>query len=110
MLKVLINVPPPKMKRELQALLGTINYLGKFSPRTVEVCESLRKLTSAKVEWTWNATYQRIFKEAKAIIKEDACMKFCDETKTVTHRNRCIWGWFGSCPSINQRQHDLSQT
>ena len=62
-------------KKELQAFLGIINYLGKFSPRTVEVCELLRKLTSAKVEWTWNATYQKMFKEAKAIIKEDACMK-----------------------------------
>ena len=44
-----------------------------------EVCESLRKLMSAKTEWTWNATYHKMFNKAKAIIK-DVCMKFYGET------------------------------
>ena len=30
----------------------------------------------------WNTTYQ-IFVEGKAIIKQDACMKFSDETKLL---------------------------
>ena len=74
---------PPKTKKELQAFLGIINYLGKFSPSTADVCESLRKLMSAKTEWTWNAIYQNMFDKAKAIINEDACMKFYDETKLL---------------------------
>ena len=37
----------------------------------VEVCESLRKLTLAKTEWTWNATYQKMFNKPKEVIKED---------------------------------------
>ena len=65
-------MPPPKTKKELQEFLCVINYLGKFSPRTGEVCESLRKLMSAKA-----------FEDAKAIIKEDACMKFYNETKPL---------------------------
>ena len=48
-----------------------------------EVCESLRKLMSAKTEWTWNATYQKMFNKAKPMIKEEACMKFYDETKPL---------------------------
>ena len=43
--------------------------------------ESLRKLTPAKAEWTWNTMYHNVFDRAKAIIKEDTCMKFYDETK-----------------------------
>ena len=74
---------PPKTKKELQAFLGIINYLDEFSPSMVEVCESLRKLTSAKTEWMWNATYQKMFDNSKAIIKEDACMEFYDETKPL---------------------------
>ena len=46
----------------------------------VQVYDLLRKLTSAKTERSWNATYQ-MFDNAKAIMKEDACMKFYDETK-----------------------------
>ena len=82
-MKVLAEMPPPKMKIELQAFLGIINYLGKFSPSTADICESLRKLTSAKTGWTWNATYQEIFDKARSIIKEDACMKFYNETKPL---------------------------
>ena len=67
----------------MQAFLGIINYLGKLSPRTAEVCESLIKLTSAKVEWMWNATFPNKFEEEKAIIKQDVWMKFYDETKLL---------------------------
>ena len=74
---------PPKTKKELQAFLSIINYSGKFSPSMVEVCESLRNLMSTKTEWTWNTTYQKMFDTAKTIIKEDAYMKFYDETKPL---------------------------
>ena len=38
---------------------------------------------SVKTEWKSNATYQKMFTKAKAIIKEDPCMKFYDETKLL---------------------------
>ena len=40
-LQALIDIPPPKTKRELQSLLGIINYLSKFSPMTAEVYKPL---------------------------------------------------------------------
>ena len=49
----------------------------------VDICDSLRKLTSAKTEGTRNARYQKIFNKAKSIIKEGACMKVYDETKSL---------------------------
>ena len=74
------------MKIELQAFLGKINYLCKFSSHTADAYESIRKLMSVKTEWTWKATYQRMFNKAKAIIKEDACMEFYDEAKLLNIR------------------------
>ena len=73
-------MPPPNSKKELKAFLGIINYLGKFSPSTADICEPLRKVMSVITEWTWNATYQKICNKTKALIKEDACMKFSDES------------------------------
>ena len=64
---------PPKAKKELQAFLRIINYLSEFSLCTADISESLRKLTSAKTEWTWNATHLKIFNKVKSIIKE-RCM------------------------------------
>ena len=52
-IRALTKMQAPKNKRELQAFLGIINYLGKFSPGMVEVCKQLRKLTSNKMAWAW---------------------------------------------------------
>ena len=38
-------------------------------------------LTSGKTVWTWNALYQTLYGEAKILMKDDVCMKFCDETR-----------------------------
>ena len=72
-----------KMKKKPQAFLGTIHYLHQFSPSTADTCEPIRKLMSVKTEWTWNATYQKMFNKTKSIIKEDRCMKFNFKTKEM---------------------------
>ena len=81
--KALTDMPPPNNKKELQVFLGIINYLGKFSPGTANVCHPLHKLTSSKMTWTWNASYQALFNKAKLLIKADMCMKFYDDTKPL---------------------------
>ena len=76
-------MPVSKNKMEIQAFLGIINYLGKFSPGTTDVCDPLWKLTSSKVTWTWNASYQELFDKAKSLIKVDMCMEFYKDTKLL---------------------------
>ena len=74
---------PSKNKKNSQAFLGIINYLGKFSPRTADICTALRQLTSVKTEWTWNAIYKKFFDKVKSIMKEDMYMKFNDTAKPL---------------------------
>ena len=76
-------MPAPKNKRELQSFLGVINYLGKFSPYTAEVCSPLQKLVSSRMLWTWNASYQQLFNRGKSLIKVEICIKFYDDTKPL---------------------------
>ena len=66
-IKVLTDMLAPKNKKELQAFLGIINYLGKLSPGTADICDPLQKLTLSKVAWTWNASYQQLFAKAKSL-------------------------------------------
>ena len=73
----------PKNQKELQAFLGIINYLNKFSPGMSEACELLRKLMSSKATWTWNASYQQLFDKAKSLIKAEMCVEFYDNTKLL---------------------------
>ena len=72
-----------KKKKNSQAFLGINNYLSNLSPRTANIYEVLRQLTSVKLEWTWNTTCQELFDKTKSIIKEDAYVKFYDETKPL---------------------------
>ena len=81
--KALTDMLVPNNKKELQPSLGIINYLGKFSPGTANVCDPLYKMTSSKVTWTWNASYQALFNKAKSLIKVDMCMKFYDNNKPL---------------------------
>ena len=39
-IKVLMEMPLPNNKRELQTFLGIINYLSKFSPSMASICEN----------------------------------------------------------------------
>ena len=64
-LKALIDMLPLKHKEKLQSFLGMINYLSKFSPANIEVCELLRKFMSVKSEWLWNKIYQDLYNKAK---------------------------------------------
>ena len=81
--RALTEMPVPKNKREPQAFIGIINYLGKFSPGTAEVCKPLQKLTSSRTMWNWNTSYQQLFDKAKSLIKGEVCMKFYDDTKPL---------------------------
>ena len=76
-------MPAPTIKKELQTVLGIINYLTKFSPSIATVCEPLWKLMSNRAVWTWNASYQSIYDKTKLLIKTEVCMKFYDETKLL---------------------------
>ena len=53
-----------------------MNYLGKFSPSTAEVCEPLRKHTLSKCKWMRNFTYQNLYNRAKNIIKKNVTIIF----------------------------------
>ena len=58
--KVLMDMLPPKTKRELQLYLVIVNYLSRFSSMTVEVFKPLQRLTSVEAILLWNRTYQEI--------------------------------------------------
>ena len=72
-----------KVKKGIGSIFGVLNYLRAYFPVTAEVCGPLRQLTSVKTDLTWNGSYQKSFDKARAIIEEDASMKFYDEIRPV---------------------------
>ena len=82
-IKALPDMPAPNNKKELQAFLGIINYLGKFIPGTADVCDPPHKLTMSKATWTWNTSYQSLFNKAKLLLKLHVWIKFYYDTKPL---------------------------
>ena len=82
-IKALTDMLAPNNKMKLQAFLEIINFLGKFSPGTADVCDPLHKLILSKTTWTQKASFQSLFNKAKLLIKSDMCMKFCNDTKPL---------------------------
>ncbi|KAL6222115.1 hypothetical protein ACLB2K_005507 [Fragaria x ananassa] len=65
--KAIINAPAPKTKKELQQLLGKINFLRRFisnSAAKVKPFSSLLKLQGAK-EFVWEPCHQEAFDKIK---------------------------------------------
>ena len=79
----LTTKPPPNCEKELQSFLGIVIHLSKLLPKTDEVSESLRKLTSVKTQLAWNDMYEDLYDKVKNIAKQDAYMKFYDAAKSL---------------------------
>ena len=94
--KALMDMSQFKSKKELQTFLGIINYLSKFSPTTAEVCAHPCRLMSRKTKWSWNRTYQDLFKTAKTLTKKDVCMKWYDETGLLYLETDAPGLWLGA--------------
>lgn len=48
------SLKEPTSKKELQRLLGFINYVRKFVPNLATMSDPLRNLLKKDVEWHWN--------------------------------------------------------
>ena len=70
-IQALTDMPPLKMKKELQLFPGKLNYQSKFSTMTAKVCGTLHKLILVKAVLTWNKSYQDLYKIVKTIFKRD---------------------------------------
>ena len=71
----------PKIKKDLQSFLGIMNYLGKFSSVTAEVCEPLQDLAPVKAELTFNKSYQELYDQAIILIKKTHAWNFTIKEK-----------------------------
>ena len=56
-----VQMPPPRSKKEVQSFIGMINYLSKFSPRLTELAEPIRELVKEKIPFNWGPEHEESF-------------------------------------------------
>ena len=82
--KAIVAMPTPSDKKALQRLLGMITYLAKFLPNLSDVTEPLRRLLDKDVQWHWNDTHEKSWKQVKQLITREPVLKYFDPNKEVT--------------------------
>ncbi|KAL8616164.1 hypothetical protein ACOMHN_066650 [Nucella lapillus] len=78
--KAVREMPPPANEKELQTMLGMINYLAKFAPQLSEITKPMRDLLKDDVEFT----QEEALNKAKAAILSQPVLAYFDPSKPIT--------------------------
>ena len=64
---VIVTMPAPKNKTKLASFLGMCNYVSMYVPHLSDVTSTLRELNRKNVNFTWNATYDKTFRQIHVV-------------------------------------------
>ena len=73
---IIVKMPAPKDKTQLTSFLGMCQYLSSYIPRLSDVTSTLRELNKKNVDFHWNATYDRAFRQAKLHVANTVTLKY----------------------------------
>ena len=73
---IIVKMPAPKNKTELASFLGMCNYLSMYIPCLSDVTSTVRELNRKNVDFTWNATYDKVFRQAKLHVVNAVTLKY----------------------------------
>lgn len=76
--KSIVALEEPKNKKELQSVLGAINFLSKFVHNMSQLTEPLRQLLKNGVEFNWTSDHTKSFDTLKSKIAEATSLKIFD--------------------------------
>lgn len=77
------NLKSPGNRKELQKVLGTINYLRPFIPNLAEFCVPLNDLLKKNLHWNWSEYHENCFNTLKEAIKKAALLSPFDPNKPI---------------------------
>ncbi|XP_062544588.1 uncharacterized protein K02A2.6-like isoform X2 [Armigeres subalbatus] len=83
-LEAIQKLKHPTNKLELQRVLGTITYLGKFVENLSALTEPLRRLLLKDAEWLWGHDQEEAFLKIKQILMTPPVLTFYDVNADVT--------------------------
>ncbi|CAB3228715.1 unnamed protein product [Arctia plantaginis] len=73
-IKSVVNALTPKSVSELQALLGLVNYYGRFIPNLSDILEPLHELLRKGKEWVWTDNCEKSLNKIKEHMMSDTVL------------------------------------
>ena len=77
------NWPIPKTVKDLQSLLGAVNFLGKFIQGLSNLRSSLQGLIKKDAEYIWTGTHTNAFNNIKEAICQETLLAYYDKDRPV---------------------------
>ena len=67
-IKAIVEMKPPRTKKEIQGFLGRIQYISRFIAQLTMICEPLFRLLKKEVPTEWNEQCQEVFEKIKSYL------------------------------------------
>ena len=64
-IKVILDMPAPRTKREIRGFLGILQYISRFIARLTDICEPILRLLRKSQPTVWDHDCQRVFEKIK---------------------------------------------
>lgn len=82
--RAIMSLEVPSNKKELQRILGMVNYLRKFIPNMSEITAPLRELLKTSVHFEWLSVHSKALNELKDQISKAPVLGNLDSNKPIT--------------------------
>lgn len=82
-LKAISEIPTPTCKKDVQRLIGVINYVSKYIPNFSIETQALRDLLKKDVLFKWEESQQRAFETIKESLTKRPVLQFFDPRKEI---------------------------
>ena len=64
-IKAIVEMKPPRTKKEIRGFLGRIQYISRFIAQLTMTCEPIFQLLKKEVPTVWNEQCQEAFEKIK---------------------------------------------
>ena len=85
--EAIVNMREPECKKDIQCLIGMLNYLSQYIPDMSTVTAPMRSLLKADVPFVWNTEHEHAFNKVKEILSTTPGLRLYDPNMKVQIQN-----------------------
>ena len=101
--KVIKEMPPPQSKKQVQSLIGMINYLSKFSACLSELAEPIHELAKERVPFNWGPEHNEAFSLIKKELTAAPILAYYNPKKPMVLQTDASCKGLGACLLQNEK-------